>query len=519
MLLAEVIVLLPIIHQCHYFSQRHHFNKLIYLSSLESSQRQKLGSLLKYLADTRWGRKNLKSAWSYEEFSKHLKPSVYSDWQNLIETQKKTADSFICGKVKKYVATSGTTNALKWIPYSRPFQKDLQMAAGAWLTDIGKLYPKTLKGKHYWSLSWIPNHQRNLGMTTDDSSLLSPLSKILHNLIFAVPGASAYLPSCSDSLFASAVYLASSTDLSLMSFWSPSFGLELLNVLEKRKDEIAQILEQGKWTYSLPINKNLQVASLLKNSKGPLCPEFFKQLWPRLALVSSWDSGSSQYWFAKLKALLPHASFQGKGLWATEGVVTIPIGRQKVLAANSHFFEFRDLDTQQIIPAWKVEKGMKLQPLLSTSSGLLRYQLADQIECTGRLRNLPCFNFLGRIGGVDMVGEKLDREVIRKYLQDLRAQGFPVLSLIGVRGSKRPRYDLLVGPSANNTSSLEKETEAFLRNHHHYALARDLAQLDPVKIKLSQDPINSYYKYFSDKPKGQVKIEDLVHSKYRGENV
>jgi hypothetical protein len=62
-----------------------------------------------------------------------------------------------------------------------------------------------------------------------------------------------------------------------------------------------------------------------------------------LALVSAWDTADAAPWAQQLKACFPQAAFEGKGLWATEGVVTIPIDGQYPLAYRSHVYEFEDL--------------------------------------------------------------------------------------------------------------------------------------------------------------------------------
>ena len=65
----------------------------------------------------------------------------------------------------------------------------------------------------------------------------------------------------------------------------------------------------------------------------------------------------------KLKGLLPHAGFQGKGLWATEGVVTFPFDGRYPLAYLSHFYEFADATDGKVFAPWQLREGQEVIPI------------------------------------------------------------------------------------------------------------------------------------------------------------
>lgn len=495
--------------------QSYKLKRFLGITNLEKHQRFVLRRQLKHFISTIWGREHLLQVKNYEDFVAKIDPSFYNDWQPFIAKQMKSSQSYICKEVSRYVPTSGSTDKLKWIPYNTEFNKELQSAAGAWICDINRSFPKVMNGKHYWSLSWIPNHLRNQGVSTDDSSLFSWSSRILHRQVMAVDERSCNLNSCEDSMFATAVYLCSHADLSLISVWSPSFLLELLNLIGQHRDRIASILREGRWQFPLPLRKNLRAASILASWNGELEPNVLKELWPQLALISAWDSSSSSELAQTIKTMFSHVAFQGKGLWATEGVVSIPIQGHHVLASYSHFYEFEDLASHEVIPSWKLEKGQILRPILTTGNGLLRYKLNDRVKCLGHFGVHPKLEFLGRIGSTDMVGEKLDQQDIGSYLKKLRERGVPALSLVGRKSVKghngdKPHYELLTYSMNEKKLIFEQDKlEAFLCENHHYALARDLGQLAPASIASYANPLESYYKSMKDKPRGQVKIEDL----------
>ena len=151
-----------------------------------------------------------------------------------------------------------------------------------------------------------------------------------------------------DSLFATLCYLVADGKLSVISVWSPTFALQLFDLLLEYQDEIAQVLVSGHWgsraeslaRISAP-KKNTKRAKLLQSLKGQDAYALVLVLWPNLALISAWDTADAALGQKKIKRNLPAVAFEGKGLWATEGVVTIPVDDQYPLAYLSHFMNLK----------------------------------------------------------------------------------------------------------------------------------------------------------------------------------
>ena len=95
------------------------------------------------------------------------------------------------------------------------------------------------------------------------------------------------------------MYLTVAGDLELISVWSPTFLLRLIEAIEDPSS-----------------------------------------LWPRLRVVSCWASGASKPFADGLAARLPHAHLQPKGLLSTEAVVTVPDGHDRPALVDCGFFEF-----------------------------------------------------------------------------------------------------------------------------------------------------------------------------------
>jgi hypothetical protein len=257
-------------------------------------------------------------------------------------------------------------------------------------------------------------------------------------------------------------------------------------------------------------------ATLLDHWDGAVSPEFLAKLWPELALISAWDSSTSATWAHELRDLFPHVSFQGKGLWATEGVVTIPFEEKYPLAFMSHFFEFRLLESGQILPSWKLQTGQRVQPILTTGSGLWRYQLQDQLEVDGFMNEVPCLRFIGRIGGCDLVGEKLEVQLVTALLNQLSIDfDIRCLTLVACRGEERqrPRYVVLAEGLEELQAPVATALESKLFEFHHYQVARELNQLSPAGAIVRKDALRTYSRLASVAIDGSKKIETFLQIK------
>lgn len=496
-------------------------------AQLQACQRQRLQTLLRAVAMTPLGqRRQIDDNWSWEQFADALPETSYPDWQQSIVEQRMGGAGLIASPVTRYQPTSGSTSAIKWIPYTRRFLGELDQAISPWLLDLYQRFPAIQQGTHYWSLSWVPTSLRGemRGQINDDMKLLSAGKRLIATLTQSAPETIAEAESSEDSQFATLAWLIADDRLSMLSVWSPTFALSMFEQMARWRLELARCLTLGHWgersasLVSTRCPRDPLRAALLHEWNGKLEADFFAELWPQLVLVSAWDTASAGPWASKLRRLLPHADFQGKGLWATEGVVTIPWGGQYPLAYRSHVYEFADADTGRVFPPWQLQPDQEVVPLISTGSGLLRYRMNDRLRVTGHFGAVPCFTFLGRNDGVDLVGEKLSsvmvQEVLDKQLYRPSERPVTLLALDDADGSGLPGYVLLLQsdrPFTVGNNQLARSLEQGLLTFFHYRLARDLGQLAPVRVLRATDMHQRYLDFCQRRGmvEGNVKIEPL----------
>lgn len=491
----------------------------------EATQRARFSAIMAIISGSDSGyRYGLTQATAAEEFRQRVPITDYEDWHTLIKRQRSSAELLLSTEpCERYQPTSGSTAHIKWIPYSPAFLHELDQAINPWIADLYARYPGIRTGRHYWSLSWVPTDLRSsAGSINDDLQLLPWWKRLFMHHTMAVPQAVSLAPTSELSMFASLCYLCASRDLSLMSVWSPTFLLSLLDQLSLQRHAIAEVLERGHWGEHQAALSHLSApqqphnAELLRRWNGQLNHTITQQLWPQLALISAWDTSSSETWARQLQRLFAHSAFQGKGLWATEGVVTIPYDGQYPLALDSHFYEFEDLESNQLLFSWELQPGMRVRPILTSGNGLLRYRTNDQLLVDGFIHHCPTLRFISRLSGTDMVGEKMAPETALTLFQELAVQlplqPITLLAVPAGEGVQRPAYVLLAtgDPALSGTTS--EQLEALLCNHFHYQLARELGQLGNARAIVCPDAMAVYthLRLRSSAVAGNIKVEPLL---------
>ncbi|MBI3382140.1 MAG: GH3 auxin-responsive promoter family protein [Aquabacterium sp.] len=505
-----------------------------HLGELESVQRARLARWLSAVSRSPEGqRRGIRADWSWEEFVRQVPVSTYQDYAEIITAQRERKQSLLIDSpVMRYQPTSGSTSGVKWVPYTKMFLDELDQVITAWVGDLYRQFPGQGNGTHYWSLSWIPTEMRSqtAGDINDDMKMLSWGKRLLAYLTQAAPQDIALAETSDDSLFATIAYLAADENLGFISVWSPTFGLGLLEQMSVWRQDLAAALSTGQWgerqarMAGLPCPQSHRAAQLLLHWDGQLGASFFEQLWPQLAVLSAWDTAAAAPWAQKLKGFLPHANFQGKGLWATEGVVTFPFDGRYPLAYLSHFYEFADANDGKIFAPWQLREGQDVIPIMTTGSGFARYQMADVIRVEKPLGQVPCFTFLGRNDGVDLVGEKTSATTAQMVQDQLQLDGAMPVTLLALDEARNrtPGYVLLVecapeAPREAVQKALADQVEKALQGNFHYKLARELGQLQHAACVALPHMRAIYLDQCRERGmiEGNIKIEPLRH--WRGD--
>jgi hypothetical protein len=384
--------------------------------------------------------------------------------------------------------TGGSTAGPRLIPYTASGLAGFQVGLQAWLDDLFCARPTLASGRFYWSISpacrapKVTAAGMPIGLPSDAAYFGAELAPhILGSL--AVPPSLAACTAIDDWRRQTLLHLLASADLVMISVWSPSFLTELLASLRDNADAIVDALARS--TLASPARCALIAAELAQDQPD------YRRIWPRLAVISCWDQASARPHAAQLRADFPTAWVQGKGLLATECLVTLPLHDQPypLLALQSGYFEFRDA-AGRMHGADQVEDGGEYELILSNASGLYRYAIGDIVTVRGFAQRTPMLEFIGRSGGTDLSGEKLSDAFVTQVLarQGLR---FAALAV----DSAAMRYVLLVDAAEVGDSQAEDiaaQVDLALQRNPQYAFSRRLNQLVAVSASRCAEPISRW---------------------------
>lgn len=398
--------------------------------------------------------------------------------------------------------TSGSTGARKLIPFTSGLTAAFNSAVTAWMIDLARQRPRVLGGPAYWSVSPLADADANrvhdsaatavpIGFA-DDAEYLGQGKAWLVRQVLAVPSSVRHVRNESAFWHLSLLALLRRRELRLISVWHPSFLSLLVGISGSAWPDLLAAVESGENPYkdSLPAKAVVEWRAAPDRSRAAelrrIGPLDWPRWWPALQVVSCWGEQAAESGWKRIAARLPNVLVQAKGLLATEAVVTIPIGSARPLAVTSHFFEFLD-ESGDIRLAHELERGGRYEVIVTNGGGLWRYRLGDLVECTGHLEATPSLRFLGRAGHVsDLRGEKLSEPFVAEALRGLWVEG-PSPASAELRAwddGDAAGYELVLttDESFQPHADLGRRLEAVLSENPHYALARRLGQLAPLRV-------------------------------------
>ena len=424
--------------------------------------------------------------------------------------------------------TSGSTSASKFIPYTKSLKLEFQRGIGPWLYTTFTTWPGLLTGKQYWSITPIDQGKPftdggiPIGFE-EDSEYFGDLKRKIIQTVMAVPPAARRIQDRETFRYVTLLYLLQCRDLSLISVWNPAFLLLLLEGLRRHAPALISDIAEGVLTPPNAIEPDIkqEIVSCLNRDPGraralesalgacnndPLWRDskgraMHEAIWPKLGLISCWADGHAAEYAAALQEFFPNTPIQPKGLLATEGFVSFPLGRRTgaALALTSHFFEFVEADssveTTVVRLAHELKLGQIYSVVITTGGGLYRYRLHDLVEVTGFEGDCPLVRFVGKEDAVvDLFGEKLNESHVRRVAAEQFASNGPLPAFWVIApekdGNYSAHYTLFAQWQQSNEDGASTENllkklvaglEKRLQENYHYRYCRELGQLNQLR--------------------------------------
>lgn len=317
-------------------------------------------------------------------------------------------------KVLMFAMTSGTSAVRKLIPVTKRF------------VDTHR------KGWLLWALATYEGRQHlifrpKFNFSGDDSEFCSPqgvpcgsISGFTARMQNPFVRRSYCLPLSSNKLkdTQAKYYLAWRTGLTRdVGSWmspNPSTHLALARFGDAHKEQLIRDVRNGSITteFGLPKNVLRDVRKRLKPDRrrareleaivrrtGHLYP---KDAWPNLNLLACWLGGPLTAYLRFFPEYFGDVPKRDLGLIASECRMTIPLEDDSpagVLDLFGTFFEFIPVDeidsrNPTVLLPHELEEGADYYVLLTTSSGLYRYDIQDVVRCVGWHGRTPLIEFL-----------------------------------------------------------------------------------------------------------------------------
>lgn len=422
----------------------------------QATQRAVLERILRDQSGCEYGAKyGLRPGITVDDFRAEVPTCRYDDLQPWMEQMKlgKT-DVLFTGRAKAFERSSGSTSAAKWIPFNDGLRIEFQEAVRAWMGDLYRRHSNLSGGRAWWVVSPLADHAMKtaggipVGLESVDEYLGSCEKTLASWLRVGTGKASG--SDWQQCLQNTANELIKARDLRLISVWNPSYLVILWRLIQQR-------------------------------CGGNLDP---REIWPDLTIISAWADAGAAEDAMKLREIFPHVRFQGKGLLATEGVVTLPWlhdDAAAVPALCSHFLEFQQWPDGKYCLVHELQQGETYEVILTTSGGLWRYRLGDLVEVEGMEMNTPRLRLIGRSDGVcDLRGEKLNPLFVAQVFARFTGH-FALLSPCA--NSNPPHYVL----STTDPELSADQVDHALRENPYYDHARSVGQLGALRKFLMRE--------------------------------
>ncbi len=414
-------------------------------------------------------------------------------------------------RILMFATTSGTTAAVKFIPVTPAVAAAYQRSWTIWGCAVAEAHPLTPYGgvinlASPWRSGRAPSGAPCGSIT---GLLLETMHRTL-KVTNAIPPAAAAVEDPGDRQYLALRLALARPDVMMVTTANPSTLLGFARRMEARQDDLLRDLQDGgvRGAPALPPG----VAAALRAELSP-APKLARRLaasaaaagalvprvaWPRLTLLGVWTGGTLSSYLPRLPAYYGPLPLRDHGLSASEGRLTIPLADGTAdgpLNVSGGYFEFipeaeYGQPNARILGAHELDGGGRYYVVVSTMSGLLRYDLHDVVECTGYLAAAPLLRFLHKGRDVaNLTGEKLSAHQVAEALQEVQRHlglTFGEVALAPEIGDP-PRYHLLIEapemppPSEVTRLAAALDRELAARNSE-YAEKRRSDRLAPVTV-------------------------------------
>ena len=415
----------------------------------------------------------LSSALTSAEFRSRLPVSNFEVFRPYIQQLKVGDTAALLGpqnKLLMFALSSGTTSEAKFIPITQQFLNDYRRGWQVWGVQAYDARPG-LNSKNILQITSDYNRCRTAsGIPCGNISGLAIASqRFVVRFMYTIPYVVSKIENTQAKYYTILRLGLADDNVGMITTANPSTLVQLAILADAEKGSLIRDIADGtlsdKFAVSDEIRQTLanritrrrpgraKHLEALANNVGCLR---LSDAWPSLEQLGVWTGGSCSAYLPSLRQHFgEQIALRDHGLSASEGRMTIPFHdgcSDGILDNTSHYFEFipvseHDHPTPTVLEAHELLRDHDYFILLTTSSGLYRYDISDVVRCTGFVGTTPLLQFLHKGAHIsNLTGEKIsESQVVNAVQFALEKLGHRVscFTLTPVWGEP-PHYQLLI---------------------------------------------------------------------------
>lgn len=372
----------------------------------------------------------------YRDFRNKLPVLSYDDHRPYIERVKAGELSALFGPgqiLHMFALTSGTTDEPKYIPVTDDFLNEYRSGWNAFGIKALLDHPEAFLRGILQMSSPMDEFRTSGGIPCGAiTGLMAATQKKLVRKYYVAPRDVALIEDAAAKYYTT-MRLAIPKDVAFMITASPATQLKLARTADRHREQIVRDIHDGTlWPeLSIPTGVRQRFDAMLRpdpltagclekiiGEHGRLLPRHY---W-KLSFLANWTGGAMSLYLQDFPEYFGDIPVRDVGLLASEGRISIPIEdgtAAGILDVTGHFYEFVPKDRiddahPPTLRSHQLEVGQEYFILLTTSSGLYRYDLRDLIRVVDYFHQAPVIEFLNKGDHIcSLTGEKLtERQVI-----------------------------------------------------------------------------------------------------------
>ncbi len=330
-------------------------------------------------------------------------------------------------RVLMFALTSGTTQEPKYIPVTGRFLAEYRRGWNAFGIKALLDHPAAFLRGIVQVTSRMDESRTAAGIPCGAiTGLMAATQKRLVRKYYVTPECLARIEDPASKYY-TIMRLALPADVAFVITASPATQLKLARAGAEHSAAIIRDVHDGTLRADLAVPGSVREALRPRLRPDPAAAARLERiaaahgrLLPRhcwnLAFLANWTGGTMGLYLADFPEYFGDVPVRDIGLLASEGRVSVPIEDGTpagVLDVGSHFFEFVPADridelSPPALRSHQLDVGGEYFVLLTTSSGLYRYDLRDLVRVVGFFGEAPVIEFLNKGDHVcSLAGEKL----------------------------------------------------------------------------------------------------------------